>query len=528
MRIRPSFTAASSALLLLLLLLLLGGTPLPFKTVDVGGKPQRWPGGRPTIFVDPVMLPAHADAIRNASQTWSSVPGSVFRFVHGGSSTSPDVTDHGNGNSDLYFDATLPPFAVAITFAFETGENIIERDVAFNGTLNWTTTGSPGGAPDVETVALHELGHVLGLLHEDSVPSVMRSGGDPSVQRRALEDDDRAGVVFLYPAGGGGGGGAPKGPDLSAGTLLVTQGVPGAGRAVTLRAEVKNRSTLPAGPFRVSAVLVTSLPAKASDEELGGLDLPSLAGGATTTVDLDVFIPSSTPPGAWRLGSFVDAADVLKDPVRENNGAATTPFTVSREPVELSLGDGFTAGLGPSGADGGTCWIGAGTEVLLRAKGQRGVRPRVRVLDGPGGTVLALAEGRASAKLQWTAPADGTYFVDVVNTDATVGRFRLATSGRTRWKGIPAEGPAVLPFTAYAGGRVVMKSRWEGEAPVLLCRPPSGPDLASPGRTAGRSSRLGPLVPGADGSHGVVLGAEGGVRVTLDSRTPRPGQLVVR
>ncbi|MCK6479827.1 MAG: matrixin family metalloprotease [Planctomycetes bacterium] len=500
-----------------------------YQFVDAGGKPQRWPGGRATVWVDGTMLPDRAAAVRNATQTWSSVPGSAFRFVYGGPSPSANVQDHGNGNSDLYFDPSLPPFGYAVTFAFESGADIVERDVAFNGSIAWGTSGS-GPHPDVETVALHELGHVLGLLHEDAVPAVMNSGGDPSVVRRALLDDDRAGVVFLYPAGGGGGGGGggPKGPDLAAGPLQVTLGTPGAGAAVNLRAKVRNLSALPAGPFRVAAVLVASLPAKAGDGEVGAVEVPSLAGKAETTLDIDVFIPLSTPPGSWRLGVFVDPADALLDPVRDNNGAAAAPFTVSLPPVDLDLGDVLDGGLGPLGVEGGECFVGAGTEVRLKAKGVRGVRPTLRVLDGPGGEVLASAAGRGSARLSWTAPGDGTYLLEVRNAAETVGRFRLSTAGRVRWRGVAAEAPALLPFAACAGGVVKASAVFEGEAAPLLCRPPSGPDLSSPGSARGRRARLGPLVPSETGVHSLVLGGEGPVRVTLDARSPREGRLVVR
>jgi hypothetical protein len=470
--------------------------------------------------------------MRNASLAWSAVQGSAFRFTWGGNSPSLDVRDHANGNNDLYFDSQLPPFGYAVTYAFELGEGIVERDVAFNGSgaVSWSTAGGTngGGPADVETVALHELGHVLGLLHEDSVPAVMKSGGDPSIVRRTLLADDEDGVRFLYPAGGGGGGGGAAGPDLAAGTLTITSGTPGIGNRIFLRVEVRNRSALSAGPFRVKATLSPALPVAAGDEEIGSTEVAALAGGNAVLVDLDAFVPAATPPGRWRLGAFVDPEGATGDPARANNGAATGQFTATRPPAALELGDTLDAGLGPLGSDGSSAWIGAGTEVRLRVRGERGVRPVVRVRAAGEAAVLAEDAGARRASLRWTAPADGTYEFEVASASEAVGRYRLLTSGRARERGRDATAPAEVPFPAYPGGTVTLRALYEGEAAAPACRPPSGPEFAGPAKVRGRRAVLGPLSPDVRGTHVFVLGGTGPVRVSFDSRTPRPGGLVVR
>lgn len=76
-------------------------------------------------------------------------------------------------------------------------------DIFFNDGYNWTTGGS--GGFDIETVMLHELGHSLGLGHEDTNSSIMASvyGG----VNRTLEQDDIDGITSLYAGDGGGDGG---------------------------------------------------------------------------------------------------------------------------------------------------------------------------------------------------------------------------------------------------------------------------------------------------------------------------------
>ncbi len=500
-----------------------------YQFVSVDGKPQRWPEGRATFFTDPAMAPDRVKSMRSAAETWSTVPGSSFRFHYGGPSPSADLRSLTNGNNDIYFDPGLPPFVYAVTASIGSGEALREKDIVFNSGLTWTTNGSPAGAADVETVALHELGHALGLMHEDSVPSVMHASGDASIPNRALYPDDEAGVRFLYP--GGGGGVSPARVDLAAGVLTITSGSPGPGRRFSMTVEAKDLNPAPSGPFRVVATLSPGLPVSPRDEEIGSNAVPSLQGGDSTTVDLSPLVPDGSAPGVYRVGVFLDPEDDVRDPDRSNNSAVTEPFTVTRPPFYADLGDAVDAPLGPLGSDAAEVWIGGGTEVTVRARGTGGVRPVIRVRAAGQEAVLGEAPGGRSAVLRWTAPVDGVYFIELANAAVATGRVRARTAGRFRLLGLDRSAPGEVPFPAYAGGTVLLSAVYSGDGSVpasLGCRVPAGIEVTSPGILHGPRAGFGPFAPAATGVHALLLHGSGPARCTVLSLAPRRGTLIRR
>jgi Ca2+-binding RTX toxin-like protein len=137
---------------------------------------------------DSMLDESFATAIDMAFDAWSSVADIEFIQV----ADDPDV--------DIRFglefiDGSGGTLAVAETF-FDvgTGETLYS-DIYFD--LNDTFFFDEGGSdPDLFIVSLHEIGHAIGLDHEDDVLAVMNSFFNPSLT--GLLADDIAGIQFLY------------------------------------------------------------------------------------------------------------------------------------------------------------------------------------------------------------------------------------------------------------------------------------------------------------------------------------------
>jgi hypothetical protein len=113
----------------------------------------------------------------------------------------------------------LPGGVLAQTISFfftDAPDRTVECDMRFNSAVNWYTgTGTPAlDQFDWWSVATHEMGHCLGLDHEDRInpPPVMRTALPIGTVMRQLTPDDVAGRDSIYGASQAPSGGSPASP----------------------------------------------------------------------------------------------------------------------------------------------------------------------------------------------------------------------------------------------------------------------------------------------------------------------------
>lgn len=156
-------------------------------------------------------------AIQSAFQSWDNVSGTIVSFSDDGTTARNGykVFDRANNISWQSLDSRS---ILAQTWSYRQGTTYIESDIAFNTDItSWSTNGISG--VDVESVALHEIGHLLGLGHTVDPNTVMYP---INRGQRNLSEDEIAAMRALYPAAAG----VNRPPDLSVpGTKSGTEGV---------------------------------------------------------------------------------------------------------------------------------------------------------------------------------------------------------------------------------------------------------------------------------------------------------------
>ncbi|HYM12001.1 MAG TPA: BACON domain-containing carbohydrate-binding protein [Bryobacterales bacterium] len=177
---------------------------LTFGTVEASGKA----GASFNVLFDAANYRSNDfdSALRSAMSTWSTVSGSRWQYqFYGYLNGTPSS---GDGQMEIAKGGYSFPsgvLATTLTSAIASTGQIVDSDTFFNPAVSFSANPGPGDF-DFQTVALHEMGHGLGLDHNDgcyAVPTVMQSSIGAGVQRRSLFPPETAGVGYLYPGSGG-------------------------------------------------------------------------------------------------------------------------------------------------------------------------------------------------------------------------------------------------------------------------------------------------------------------------------------
>lgn len=156
-------------------------------------------------------------AVSRAFATWGRAPGVTVESQFAGFVGSEPFAEDGASVIGFRARADLDTTLGATTFTIDaTTGDVIESDIFLNTAFTWSVApGGTSGRFDVESIMLHEIGHLLGLGHS-ALGETETAGGERrqviakgavmfpiayppgTTQDRALQPDDEAGIGELY------------------------------------------------------------------------------------------------------------------------------------------------------------------------------------------------------------------------------------------------------------------------------------------------------------------------------------------
>ena len=163
-----------------------------------------------------VSAPQLQQAIARAFQTWDAAPDVQLGAEFAGFTSISPLQNRSQTVLGVADRPDLDRVLGSTSFTVDTvsGE-IVEADIFFNSTFPWSTApAGESGRYDVESIALHEIGHLHGLGHSALGETELRAGGrrvlaseavmfpiafsPGSIDQRVLHADDIAGISDLY------------------------------------------------------------------------------------------------------------------------------------------------------------------------------------------------------------------------------------------------------------------------------------------------------------------------------------------
>ena len=159
------------------------------------------------------------EAVAAAFATWENDAGSSVDFTRG-SATSGSSVARDSVNS-VFWGSPNANYLAQATWWFS-GSTTVEFDIQYNDGHAWATTAT-SGRYDIQSVGLHEAGHILGLDHVTDSTQVMNPTIGAGVLKRALYAGDTEGIGKLYPAESTSTDTTPT-PTVAVGDVNITEG----------------------------------------------------------------------------------------------------------------------------------------------------------------------------------------------------------------------------------------------------------------------------------------------------------------
>jgi Matrixin/IPT/TIG domain len=168
-------------------------------TYSYGG--GKWPGTGLTYKVNPNTADTtdESAAVQAAANSWNAA-GANFTLTYGGLSTVTGLVE--DGENSIIWATGFPPGVIGMAWTIWGADPhvILENDIEFNDDFTWGTDGS-STKMDIQTIAVHELGHWLQLLDvygSTDSGKIMYGYGSVGGIKRTLATDDTDGIRGIY------------------------------------------------------------------------------------------------------------------------------------------------------------------------------------------------------------------------------------------------------------------------------------------------------------------------------------------
>jgi hypothetical protein len=189
--------------------------------------PPRWfepDAGQPVIFKINTAGAYHADIVADieaAFAAWSKVPNTSLRLVNGGSTNGCGLTSLDNENTVSFnncdnYSAFTPPagwtcsgiLAAAGIVNYNSAQSKVINGITFYRGVEANLAFNPYAACyftkscNIREVAVHEIGHALGIGHSLDTNATMYAYAHFDERCASLRTDDENAVRFIYPGNG--------------------------------------------------------------------------------------------------------------------------------------------------------------------------------------------------------------------------------------------------------------------------------------------------------------------------------------